>query len=118
MAAAVAALPPDERRRAALFTDSYGEAAALEVLGPRFGLPRVTSGHNNYHLWGPPDTDVVVAVAWERDRLDRAFAEVVEVAPVTNRLGVENESSHQTIYVCRRPRRPWAELWEELGFYV
>lgn len=116
--AALATLPEDERRRAAIFTESYGEAAALEVLGPRFGLPRVTSGHNNYFLWGPPETDVVVAVAWGRERLDRAFAEVVEVAPVTNRWGVANESSQQAIYVCRRPRAPWSELWPALGFYV
>jgi hypothetical protein len=111
-------LPPGERERAVLFTDSYGEAAALELLAPRYGLPTVTSGHNNYALWGPPETDVVIAVAWSRRRLDAAFAEVEEVARVTNRLGIVNESSQQTIYVCRRPRRPWAELWPELRFFV
>jgi 4-amino-4-deoxy-L-arabinose transferase-like glycosyltransferase len=45
-------LPPQEQARVCLFTSNYGEAGALEFFG-RSRLPRVISGHNSYHLWGP-----------------------------------------------------------------
>lgn len=118
VAAVHRALPEPERRRAEVMTESYGEAAALTVLAPRYGLPRVTSAHNSFAFWGPPDTDVVIAVAWSDRRLRSAFGEVEEVARITNSLGIRNQSSSQTIYVCRRPLRPWPELWRELRFYV
>ena len=37
---------------AAVFTQNYGEAGALELLGR--GLPPVVSGHNSYFTWGAP----------------------------------------------------------------
>ena len=36
-----------------IFTGYYGEAAALDVLGPADRLPPVLSGHNAYWMWGP-----------------------------------------------------------------
>ena len=111
-------LPEDERRRAQVMTESYGEAAALDVLGARHDLPRVTSPHNHYYFWGPPETDVVVAVAWSRTRLDRVFGAVEEAARITNTAGVVNQSASQTIYICRRPLKPWPEIWRELRFFV
>jgi 4-amino-4-deoxy-L-arabinose transferase-like glycosyltransferase len=112
------ALPDDERARARIMTESYGEAAALDVLGPRHDLPRVTSPHNSYYFWGHPDTDVVIAIAWSRRRLDAVFEDVREVARVTNSLDIRNQSSSQTIYICRRPLKPWPQIWEELRFFV
>jgi 4-amino-4-deoxy-L-arabinose transferase-like glycosyltransferase len=111
-------LPAAERARATLLTESYGEAAALELFGPAHGLPRVFCGHNNYFYWGPPTSDVLVAVAWSRARLEPLFEEVVEIAPLSNKLGIVNESSCQQVFVCRRPRRPWPELWAALRSFV
>ena len=48
-------IPPRSEPNAAIFTGSYGEAGAVDVLGPEAGLPPAVSGHNNYWLWGPPD---------------------------------------------------------------
>jgi len=50
-------IPPAERARAAIFTDNYGEAGAIELLGSR-SLPRPYSGHNGFSEWGqPPPSD-------------------------------------------------------------
>jgi len=49
-AVAWAALQIEPGERAAVFTQNYGEAAALELFGSA-GLP-VISGHNSYYLWG------------------------------------------------------------------
>jgi hypothetical protein len=59
MAATVAdvyhSLPPEDQANACIFADNYGEAGALEFYGPRYGLPHIISGNNNYYLWGPDD---------------------------------------------------------------
>ena len=36
-----------------IFTGSYGEAGALEVLGTADHLPPVLPGQNAYWMWGP-----------------------------------------------------------------
>jgi 4-amino-4-deoxy-L-arabinose transferase-like glycosyltransferase len=48
---AVRQLSPEDRARAGIIVDNYGEAGALDFLG--HDLPPVVSGHNNYWLWGP-----------------------------------------------------------------
>ena len=64
---AVATMPEDDRRRAAILTGNYGEAAALVVIGPA-DLPPVASGHNAFGDWGPPpdgrDVAVLVGSWW------------------------------------------------------
>ena len=44
------ALPENEHADAVFFGRNYGEAAAVDVLGPRYGAPPAISGHNNYFL--------------------------------------------------------------------
>ena len=57
MAAAVArvynSLPADIRPRTAIFGQNYGQAGAIDLFGPKYGLPPAISGHQNYFLWGP-----------------------------------------------------------------
>ena len=57
MAAAVAriyhGLPADIRPRTAIFGQNYGQAGAIDLFGPKYGLPPAISGHQNYFLWGP-----------------------------------------------------------------
>jgi 4-amino-4-deoxy-L-arabinose transferase-like glycosyltransferase len=111
VAGVVSALPAAERAGVGLLADAYGEAAALDLYGRRLGLPRAASPHNSYWSWGPPDAATVVAVVAEPAALRRRFAEVVEVAPVAVPRGVVNELAGKRIYLCRRPLRPWPQLW-------
>ena len=41
-----------KRAQAAIVASNYGEAAAIDFFGGRYGLPPALSGHNNYWLWG------------------------------------------------------------------
>ena len=50
-------LPPDLRKKTAIYTANYGEAGAIDFYGPKYGLPRAISGHQNYFLWGPREFD-------------------------------------------------------------
>ncbi len=46
-------LTPEEQQKTAIFCDNYGQAAAIDFFGPKYGLPKAISGHQNYFLWGP-----------------------------------------------------------------
>ena len=54
VAAVYEMIPAGRRADVAIFTGSYGEARAIDLLGPAAGLPPAVGGHNNYWLWGPP----------------------------------------------------------------
>jgi hypothetical protein len=41
-------LPAEERAKAAIFGQNYGQAAAIDFFGPKYGLPPALSGHQNY----------------------------------------------------------------------
>jgi hypothetical protein len=47
-------LPPDERAKTGILAGNYGEAGAIDTFGPKLGLPRAYSRHQNYWYWGPP----------------------------------------------------------------
>lgn len=115
--AVVAALPPEDRARAVVFTTNYGRAAALELLG--HGLPPVVCGHNQYFLWGVPgDPEVVVALGGRAEDYARDFAEVT-LAGRTPRVpyGMDYESE-VPVFVLRRPRAPVAELFKASRRYI
>jgi hypothetical protein len=62
-------LPPAERSRAAIYALNYGEAAAIDLFGPRYGLPKAISTNQTYFLWGPHQYDgqVVILVGFNDD---------------------------------------------------
>jgi hypothetical protein len=47
------ALSADDRAKTAIFAQNYGQAGAIDFFGPKFGLPKAISGHQNYFFWGP-----------------------------------------------------------------
>ncbi|MGH7416187.1 MAG: glycosyltransferase family 39 protein, partial [Candidatus Rokuibacteriota bacterium] len=65
VAAAYRALPADEQARAAVIGNNYGESGAIDLLGPKHGLPLKALGtHQSYWLWGPgdPGKDVLIVL--------------------------------------------------------
>jgi hypothetical protein len=46
-------LSPEEQRKTGIFANNYGEAAAIDFFGPRYGLPKSIGNHQNYWIWGP-----------------------------------------------------------------
>lgn len=53
VAAYVHSLPPEEQRVTAIGGSNYGEAGAVDLFGPKYGLPKAISTANNYWIWGP-----------------------------------------------------------------
>lgn len=99
----------------------YGEAGALQRYEPACALPAVYSGQNSFFLWGTPpeDATTVIAVGMGEDPrwLDGYFEDVRRAARIGNAAGGDNEEQGQSIWVCRGPKQPWAELWPEFQHY-
>lgn len=119
-AAAVAevyhALPPEQRGRAVLVADNYGEAGALDFYGPRLGLPRAVSPTGSYWFFGPGEKpgEVVVTIGVSADALRPLFDSVERVATVDHPWAVEEER-HVPIHVARGARTTLQELWPTLA---
>jgi hypothetical protein len=110
-------LPPPVRARAVVFTDNYGEAGAIDVLGATRGLPRAYSGHNGFGLWGPPPdsrtTTVLVGFdAPARDHL--GFTGCRQVARISNAAGLDNQEYGGPVFICTGLEQPWSALWLSL----
>ncbi len=108
-------LPPEERAKAALLAYNYGEAGAIDFLGPRYGLPKAISGHNQYGLWGPRgySGELVIAIGYSAEQLQRYFDEVNPAARVETRYAIPEESG-LTIFVCRKPKMSLEQMWPSL----
>jgi hypothetical protein len=105
-------LSPNEQARCALFCSNYGEAGALRYYGRRYGLPEAISGHNNFFLWGPGDreVEVVITVGESREEVEQSFDDVEQAATLVHEYAMPYESD-LPVFVCRRPKKPFKDLW-------
>jgi 4-amino-4-deoxy-L-arabinose transferase-like glycosyltransferase len=108
------ALTPEERARAGIFANNYGEAGAINLFGPRFGLPRAMSAHQTYFLWGPGDFhgDILIVLQDTRESLQRLCDSVEPAGIHYSPWGMAEENN--PIYVCRGLKTPIQELWPQL----
>ena len=121
MVAAVAhvyhALTPDERAKAAIFCDNYGEAAAIDFFGRQYGLPKAISGHQNYFLWGPRNYtgEIVILVGQGEDDARKEFASVEIGATLHNPYALWYET--QPILLCRGLQWNLQTLWTRVKYW-
>jgi 4-amino-4-deoxy-L-arabinose transferase-like glycosyltransferase len=109
-------LPPPDRARAVLVAGNYGEAGALDLFGPRYGLPAVVSPTGSFWFFGPgaKPGEVVVTIGAGREDLAPLFDSVAAAARVTSPWSVAEERD-LTVYVARGPHRTLQELWPSLA---
>ena len=111
-AAALRRLPAEEQQRATLLIGAYGEAAAVDYFGARYGLPKAVCAENAYYLWGPRDApnDVVIAYGINRQKLGQVFGEIVEVDLIRSPYAMPEETN-LSVYVCRKPKMTLRQAW-------
>ena len=109
-------LPADQQASYGVLVGNYGEAGAIENLGPAYHLPSPISLTNSFYLRtypaAPPST--LIVVGWSQEQVDRELTGCRIAGHNGNSLGIENEESkyHQDIYVCGPPRQPWPIFWK------
>jgi hypothetical protein len=111
-------LPSDERSEACIFMMNYGRAAAIDFYGPRYGLPKAISGHNNYFLWGLRGCKgrIVITTGTGDQALAPAFDRIERVATVTCVYCMPYENQ-LPVWVARDPKVPGELLWPGLKHY-
>ncbi len=111
-------LSPEDQRRTTIAAGNYGQAGALAMYRRRFGLSYPISTAGDFHAWGPGrgPVEVVIAVTGPdaRAELEQLFGEVREVRQLVDPRRVPEEQDVR-IWVCRRPRKPLAEVWPLMG---
>jgi len=108
-------IPADERKDCAIFAQDYGQAGAIDFLGPKYGLPNALSGDRTWWLWGPRgySGNCLIVLGDRRARLEQLFDHVEYLGnSAPNPYALETEIS---INICHGAKfgTP-AELWPQL----
>jgi 4-amino-4-deoxy-L-arabinose transferase-like glycosyltransferase len=115
------ALPPAQRAQAAIVADNYGEAAAIDFFGGRYGLPPALSGHNNYWLWGPRGYSGNVIIDVDGDCGAKDFPGLfrsIRRAERFNAPWVISYEQNALISVCEGITQPLSSIWPKLKDYI
>ncbi len=104
-------LPPQVRARTAIFCQNYGQAGAIDLFGPRYGLPQAISGHQSYFLWGPRGYtgESMIVLGDSQKNLERRFASVRKMAHLSHPYAMPYEQVD--IYYCQGLKEPLSQLW-------
>ena len=109
-------LTAEQQAHVGVVVGNYGEAGAIEILGPAYRLPPPISTVNSFWYRGfpaPPPTTIIL-LGNSRKRADRLFTNCRLAGHNGNSNLVRNEESidHPDIFVCGPPRTSWQELWQ------
>jgi hypothetical protein len=108
-------IPLDDRKDCGIFAQDYGQAGAIDFLGPRYGLPRSLSGHQTWFLWGPRaySGNCMIVLDDSRARLEELWQHVEYVGTsADNPYALEKQID---IFICRGAKfGALAKLWPEL----
>ena len=107
-------LPAEIRPKTAIFALTYGQAGAIDLFGPKYGLPPAISGHQSYFLWGPRDYtgESVIVMAGRQAELESECASVKKVGSAYHPYSMPYQ--HFDIFYCRGLKQPLKELWPQV----
>jgi hypothetical protein len=106
-------LPSEERRNTGILAGNFGEASAIDMFGPRYGLPAAMSGNLNYYYWGTRGFtgDNVITVHYGSRYLNKICRSTERVGEHTNPWGMEEEN--YAIVFCHGLKEPLTTIWKD-----
>jgi len=108
-------IPAAERQDCGIFAQDYGQAGAIDFLGPKYGLPQSLSGHQSWWLWGPRgySGNCLIVLDDNRERLETLFEHVDLVgASHDNPYALERQIP---VFICRGTKfGTLAQAWPSL----
>ena len=110
-------LPAEEKAQTGILTGENDEAAALNIYGGEYSLPKAISGSDTFWLrgYGDPPPATVITVGLDRSYLSQFFEQCTMEGTITNSYGIDNDLANPSaIYVCRKARLPWDEIWQRI----
>lgn len=115
LAAAYWSLPEADRTQAAIYTNNYGDASAVNVYRP--DVPEAISGHQNYFVWGPRGYSgkVMIVFGESQEKLDSEFDSVQVFARDTNPYVEPYERG--PIFICRGLHESLEAAWPRVKLW-
>jgi hypothetical protein len=108
-------LSTEQQAHLGIAVGNYGEAGAIEILGPAYHLPPPISTTNSfwYRTFPVQEPTTVILLGNSRERADEIFTGCRLVAHNANSEGVKNEESedHPDIFLCGPLKFPWRPAW-------
>lgn len=108
-------LSPEEQRKTAIFANNYGDAGAIDFFGPRYGLPKAISTHQNYWIWGPRSYTGESIIVLGEDNERNMQTHCASYAIIGNtRHPLSRPDEWHPIYHCRGYQWNLQEIWPRL----
>ena len=108
------AIPSDQHAKTAILAGNYGGAGAIDFFGPRYGLPKSISAHQNYYYWGPREYtgESIILLEWRLEDAQK-WCGSVDIGPRNDPpFGMGWE--HYDILICHNFKEPLPEAWPTL----
>jgi len=103
-------LSADDRAQTGIWASNYGEAGAINLFGPKLGLPTAYSRHQNHWYWGPPPQVYknLIVLEWSLDDV-RDNCTSFQAFEHYQRFGMGEENT--PIYLCRGVTFDIQKIW-------
>ncbi len=111
-------LPPEQRAGLGIVTGNYGAGGAVDVFGPKYGLPEAISTTNSAWLRTyprDPQPTTLIVLGYSPENVEAGFTGCRVVETTANSAGVRGEEVRErpNIYLCGPPKLGWARFWQE-----
>jgi len=108
-------VPAQDRADTAIYANDFATAGAIDLLGPKFGLPKAIGGHQSYWLWGPRNYtgSTMIVVGGSADDARKYFDDVTVITQLHNPYaGTAYGWADKTILLCRGKKfASLSEIW-------
>lgn len=108
-------LSPEEQRVTAIGAPNYGEAGAIDLFGPKYGLPKSISDANNYWIWGPRNYTGQSIILMDEDSPEKYLLHCQSLREIAHPTGPYSRPDEDfPIYHCRGLTPNLPLLWPML----
>jgi hypothetical protein len=104
-------VPPEERAQTAIWGSNFAEAGAIDLLGPKYGLPKAIGGHQSYWLWGPRNYtgEHIIVLGDTLEDLQPKCNQVEVAAELNNRYARPGENG--PVLICHGLKWNLQQVW-------
>ncbi|MGE5724005.1 MAG: glycosyltransferase family 39 protein [Acidobacteriota bacterium] len=108
-------LPPDEQAKTAIIGNNFAESGAIDLLGPKYGLPKSIGGHQSYWLWGPRNyTGEIMIVLGDQPEALKQWCNKVDVAAQPPNIPYLAAFERHPVLLCRGMKQNLQQAWPKL----
>ncbi|PWT92237.1 MAG: hypothetical protein C5B54_03880 [Acidobacteria bacterium] len=118
-------LTPQEKAHCVIYVRNYGEAAAIDFFGKKYGLPNALCAHNSYWFWGPGKEtgDIAIILGDSRDLqenlndLKGAYSNV-QLAFKTHCTYCMPFENDRSFFICRGMKTTFQKIWPHEKHFI